>query len=57
MLTEWWVHISRFHSVDQLALPYLVHKHGLNVLRLSENIYRFPYLTRIRPSERSKRAS
>lgn len=55
MLTEWWVHISRFHSVDQLALPYLVHKHGLQVLRLSENIYKFPYLTRTRPSERKRK--
>lgn len=56
-LTEWWVHISRFHTVDQLALPHLVRKHGLNVLHLSENIYTFPYLTRVRPSERSRKVS
>jgi hypothetical protein len=23
-LTDWWVHTSRFHSVDQLALPYVL---------------------------------
>ena len=31
MLKEWWYHTSRFHSVDQLALPYVVWQYKLKV--------------------------
>jgi hypothetical protein len=31
MMVQWWYHTSRFHSVDQLALPYVIWKAGVKV--------------------------
>ena len=31
-LTEWWVHTSRFHAVDQLALPYVLRHCAVRVI-------------------------
>jgi hypothetical protein len=42
MLTDWWVHTSRFHSVDQLALPYLVWDHGCSVAILEGDPFHSP---------------
>ncbi len=47
-LKEWWYHTSRYHSVDQLALPFVVRNSGCAVSVINENIYKIPYLTYIR---------
>lgn len=39
MMTDWWVHTSRFHAVDQLALPFVLWKHGCSVARLDGDPY------------------
>ena len=45
-LKEWWYHISRYHSVDQLALPYVV-RHLL-VSQIAEPVYKASHLTMVR---------
>lgn len=44
LLTDWWVHASRFHSVDQLALPYLLWEHGCSVSVLKGDPYNSPWI-------------
>jgi len=44
LLTDWWVHTSRFHAVDQLALPYLVWDHGVAVSLLPGDPYHHPMI-------------
>lgn len=36
-LTDWWVHTSRFHVIDQLAFPYVIR--GCSVRVIDEDIY------------------
>jgi len=45
MLKHWWYHISRYHIIDQLALPYVIHKSGCKVNIIDENYGKIPYLT------------
>lgn len=45
-LKEWWYHTSRFHSIDQLSLPYAARK--LRVKVIDENYLKVPYLTYVR---------
>jgi len=45
MLKDWWYHISRYHIIDQLALPYVIHKSGCKVNIIDENYGKIPYLT------------
>ena len=45
MLREWWVHTSRYHSVDQLALPYVLEKSFCKVNVIEDNYLKCPYLT------------
>jgi len=53
MMKEWWYHTSRFHSVDQLALPFVIWKAGIkvNVLPCEKTRYETvmtPYMTKTR---------
>jgi len=48
MLKEWWLHTSRYHAVDQLALPYLVWKHKCSVKVLPEDVYHCDYIPVVR---------
>lgn len=52
LLKEWWYHTSRFHSVDQLSLPYVIKKSGCkyNILPAKRGHSRItsPYLTLVR---------
>lgn len=41
----WWLHTSRYFTVDQIALPYILWKHKLNVKTLSEPIYKSGYIS------------
>lgn len=45
-LTEWWVHTSIYHVIDQLALPYVLWKHKVNVSVLPGYFYDGPKLFR-----------
>jgi hypothetical protein len=48
MLSDWWFHTSRYHAVDQLALPYLVWKHKCSVKVLKEDVYNCEYIPVVR---------
>lgn len=48
MLKEWFYHICRYHSVDQLAAPYVVRKSGVRVKEMKENYLKIPWLTYVR---------
>lgn len=52
LLEKWWVHTSRYHAVDQLAIPYLVKKaqmkNNLKVYEIQDNLYKTQYLTHTR---------
>ena len=43
----WWYHQSRYYTVDQIALPYILFKSGLRVNMIDENQYKCPYLTMV----------
>ena len=43
-LTDWWVHTSRFHCIDQLALPYVLAQRGVHVAVIDEDIYHSSHL-------------
>ena len=45
MMKEWWFHISRYHLVDQLALPYSILKTGCEFTVIPNHYGRTPYLT------------
>lgn len=47
-LKEWWYHISRFHSIDQLSLPYILWQFNCNVGILPGKYMHIPYLTYVR---------
>lgn len=48
LLSHWWYHTSRFHSIDQLSLPYVIAKSKCNVKVLDENYWKSKYITYIR---------
>lgn len=43
MLKDWWYFISRYSLNDQLSLPYVIRKHGVDINVIIENIYKAPY--------------
>lgn len=45
MMKEWWYHTSRYHSVDQLGLPYAIYKSGCKIKLINEHYMKTPYLT------------
>jgi hypothetical protein len=45
MMKEWWYHISRFHSIDQLGLPYSILKTGCDFTVIPDHYGRTPYLS------------
>lgn len=44
-LRLWWEHTSRFHCIDQLAMPYAIDHCRVNVKVLDEDIYHASHLT------------
>jgi sarcosine oxidase delta subunit len=48
MMKEWWYHTSRYHSIDQLSLPYVLAKSGLKVNVLPDKYSDSPYITYVR---------
>jgi hypothetical protein len=47
-LTEWWGHISRFHSIDQLSFPRALHHNLKKVVVIEQSYLKVPYLTYVR---------
>lgn len=45
VLKEWWYHTSRYHSIDQLSLPYVLWRHNINVIVIEQNYLKCPYIT------------
>jgi hypothetical protein len=39
MMRLWWIHTSRYFTVDQIALPYAIAKTNLNVNMIEEDIF------------------
>ena len=37
LMKEWWYHTSRYHSVDQLGLPYAIYKTDCNVTIINKD--------------------
>jgi hypothetical protein len=66
LMKEWWYHTSRYHSVDQLGLPYAIYKTRCNVNVIKHELYdstcsirvikehymHTPYLTYVRTRNR-----
>ncbi len=44
-LRLWWYHASRYFTVDQIALPYVLWKYGLKVKTLDEPLYKSGYIS------------
>jgi hypothetical protein len=40
----WWEHTSRFHCIDQLAMPYVLETNRVNVRVIDEDIYHASHL-------------
>ena len=48
-LRDWWYHTSRYHVVDQLGLPFVLHQHDVEVSVLPGDYYNpTPYFRRWR---------
>lgn len=45
MLKEWWYHISRYHIIDQLSLPYVLKNNAIHYNIINEKYGEIPYLT------------
>ena len=45
MCKEWWYHVTKYHALDQLSLPFVVWQFGLDVNRLSGHLYHHEHLT------------
>lgn len=48
MMKEWWYHTSRYHSIDQLSLPYVLAKSGCKVTVLPDKYSDSAYITYVR---------
>jgi len=52
MLIQWWYHTSRFHTVDQLSLPYVLYKskctYNVIPVPMKQNVIKSPYVTHVR---------
>lgn len=48
LMKEWWYHTSRYHSIDQLSLPYVLAKSGCKFRIIPDNYLKVPYLKYVR---------
>lgn len=44
MMKEWWYHTSRYHIIDQLAFPYVIHTSGVSFGTIQKSYLKVPYL-------------
>jgi len=47
-LFDWWYHTSRYHSIDQLSLPYVLWRSDCDLTVIQESYLKTPYLKYIR---------
>ena len=52
MFKEWWFHVSKYHALDQLSLPFVVWDSNLSVNRLTGHLYHHEHLTYTRKRRR-----
>ena len=45
MMKEWWYHITRYHIIDQLSLPFVLQHSGCEYNIINEKYGEIPYLT------------
>lgn len=45
MMIEWWFYQSRYFTCDQVHLPYVLNKSGLDVNVINENVFKSEYIT------------
>lgn len=48
VMFHWWHHTSRYHSIDQLSLPYVLFRQRCTVRVIPDNYEKSPYLKHIR---------
>lgn len=48
MFSNWWFHTSRYHSIDQLSLPYVLRKSECYVTVIPDSYLKTPYLKYVR---------
>lgn len=48
MMKEWWYHTSRYHSIDQLSLPYVLAQSGCKIKILPDKYSDSAYITYVR---------
>lgn len=48
MMKEWWYHTSRYHSIDQLSLPYVLDRFDIKLKVIPDSYMKIPYLKYVR---------
>lgn len=48
VMFHWWHHTSRYHSIDQLSLPYVLFTQKCSVRIIPDNYLKIPYLKHVR---------
>lgn len=48
VMLHWWHHTSRYHSIDQLSLPYVLFTQRCRVRIIPDNYLKIPYLKHVR---------
>lgn len=48
VMFHWWHHTSRYHSIDQLSLPYVLFTQRCTVRIIPESYWKIPYLKYVR---------
>lgn len=48
VMFHWWYHTSRYHSIDQLSLPYILLKQRCTVRIIPDSYLKIPYLEHVR---------
>ncbi|OGC69957.1 hypothetical protein A2415_04865 [candidate division WWE3 bacterium RIFOXYC1_FULL_39_7] len=48
VMFHWWHHTSRYHSIDQLSLPYVLFTQNCKVRIIPDNYLKNPYLMHVR---------
>ena len=48
VMFHWWYHTSRYHTIDQLSLPYILFKQNCTVRIIPDSYLKVPYLKHVR---------
>lgn len=48
VMFHWWHYTSRYHSIDQLSLPYILFKQRCTIRIIPDNYLKIPYLKHVR---------